>query len=271
MSTLRDLCLIPNPVKHLDNFIELLKVNKPFTFVRFSDGETEILRNRYLQIGEGKIVYRGNTTKNIYPEFDSKKFDPLIHQNIRHDLLEAAMYRAKIFFKGIPTAHNKALEDREFMLRLNGGFTLEMTFADLFLNSNYQKYLAEVVPLFENYKNVYIIANFRAKPIGLLSKAKHIKVGDNFFADYDKNLDHVMSELDNIEDGSLILSSASSLTKIVGHKLFLRNYKVTFLDIGTSINHLLSLDDKIRDYHKKNSSFIKKILNVKDKGYEIKW
>jgi hypothetical protein len=261
----------PDPINHINKFVNYLKNDDPFTFIRFSDGETEILRNRYLQIGGGKIVFRGNTTKNIYPEFDSKKYDPSIHQNIRHDLLQAVMFRAKKFYKGIPTAHNRALEDREFMLRLNGGFTLEMTFADLFLNSNYQKYLTEVVPLFENYKNIYIIANFRAKPRGLLSKAKHIKVGDNFFADYDKNLDHVMSELANIENGSLVLSSASSLTKIVGHKLFLINDKVTFLDIGTSINHLLSLDDKIRDYHKKNSSFIKKILNIKDKGYEIKW
>ena len=122
--------LTPCPIRHLDNFIELLKSKHPFTFIRFSDGETEILRNRYLQIGEGKIVFRGKTTKNVYPQFDSKKFDPLIHQNIRHDLLQAAMYRAEKFYKGIPTAHNKALKDREFMLRLNGGFSLEMTFSE---------------------------------------------------------------------------------------------------------------------------------------------
>lgn len=130
--------IIPNAIEHLDNFIKLLKENRPFSFVRFSDGEIEILRNRYLEIGRGKTVFRGREFKNT---FDAKKFDPRIHQNIRKDLLSSALFREKNFYKGIPTA----LKDREFLLRLNGGFDTNMTFSDLFLNSNYRKYRDEVV------------------------------------------------------------------------------------------------------------------------------
>ena len=46
--------IMPNAVTHVDNFIALLKSKKPFSFIRFSDGEIEILRNRYLEIGGGK-------------------------------------------------------------------------------------------------------------------------------------------------------------------------------------------------------------------------
>lgn len=263
--------LVPNAIEHLDNFINLLKSKKPCSFVRFSDGEIEILRNRYLEINGGKTVFRGREFKNSFPDFDSKKFDPRIHQNIRKDLLSSALFRDKNFFKGIPTSHNDALKDREFLLRLNGGYHTNMTFSDLFLNSNYEKYRKELVPLFENYENLYVIANYRAKPIGILTNAKHIHIPDNFFATYDDVVEDVFEQIKNVENGSLILSSASSLSNVLGHRLYLINPNITFLDIGTSINDLLSLSHNTRAYHKQEKSIFQKMFYKKSKGYEIKW
>ncbi len=263
--------IIPNAIEHLDNFIKLLKENRPFSFVRFSDGEIEILRNRYLEIGRGKTVFRGREFKNTFPDFDAKKFDPRIHQNIRKDLLSSALFREKNFYKGIPTAHNNALKDREFLLRLNGGFDTNMTFSDLFLNSNYRKYRDEVVPLFETFENIYVIANYRAKPIGILEKAKHINIPDNFFATYDSVVKDVFEQIKNLPDGSLILSSASSLSNILGFWLYQQNPTITFLDIGTSINDLLSLSHNTRAYHNEEKSFFQRIFYRSKKGYEIKW
>ncbi len=37
--------LVPNSHEHLDNFKSFLETKTPFSFVRFSDGEIEILRN----------------------------------------------------------------------------------------------------------------------------------------------------------------------------------------------------------------------------------
>lgn len=262
---------IPNATEHLNNFINLLKTKKPFSFARFSDGEIEILRNRYLEIHAGKTVFRGREFKNSFPDFDSKKFDPRIHQNIRCDLLSCALFRDKNFYKGIPTSHNDALKDREFLLRLNGGYDTNMTFSDLFLNSNYAKYRKELVPLFETYENIYVIANYRAKPIGILAKAKHINIPDNFFAIYDEVIDNVFEQIKNIENESLVLSSASSLSNILGHRLYRLNPNVTFLDIGTSVNDLLSLNHNTRTYHKQEKSLLQKIFYKNYKGYEIKW
>lgn len=263
--------LIPDAVIHLENFISLLKSKTHFSFVRFSDGEIEILRNRYLEIGGGKTVFRGREFKNSFPDFDAKRFDPRIHQNIRKDLLSSALFREKNFYKGIPTSHNDAIKDREFLLRLNGGFDTNMTFSDLFLNSNYRKYRDEVVPLFESYENIYVIANYRAKPIGILEKATHINIPDNFFATYDRVVDDVYTQTKDIPNGSLILSSASSLSNILGHRMYVQNPNITFLDIGTSINDLLSLNHNTRAYHSEEKSFFQRIFYRTKKGYEIKW
>lgn len=264
----------PNPINHLEKIKTKLINKEPFVFIRFSDGETEILKNRYLEIVPGKTVFRGEELKNNFPQFDSKKFDPKLHQNIRMDLIESAKFKGVNYFKGIPTSHNKAIDDKNMMLDLNGGLDDAITFADLFLNSNYEKYLKEIVPLFGNFEYIVVIANYRAKMVDILRKAKHIEIPDNFFANYDEVLMSTMNKLKDVEKGSLILSSASSLSNILGHKLFLERKDVTFLDIGTSINELLSLDNNIRSYHKqKNRSFIKKIFRkiFKKSKDNIKW
>lgn len=263
---------IPDAIEHLEIVKNKLQNKEPFTFIRFSDGETEILKNRYLEIVPGKTVFRGQEIKNKFPQFDSKRFDPELHQNIREDLLEAAQFKAENYFKGIPTSSNNAIDDREMMIEYNSGLDNSITFADLFLNSNYAKYLEEIVPLFESFEYISVIANYRAKPTGILKKAQHITIQDNFFANYDEVLNECMEKLKNIPTRSLVLSSASSLSKILGHKIYLIRPDITFLDIGTSINNLLSLDHNIRSYHKqKNRSFLRKLFSKKPKSHEIKW
>ncbi|MCE0493766.1 hypothetical protein [Vibrio salinus] len=262
---------IPFAEEHLNRLQALLENQTPFHFVRFSDGETEILHNRYLEIGQGKTVFRGRTFGNEFPAFDSKRFDPRIHQELRSDLLASATYRDEYFFKGIPTSHNNAIIDREFMLRLNGGFSSNITFSDLFLNSNYECYRDNIVPLFSKFKHIYVVANYRSKLVGELSNAKLIEVPDNFFNCYQETLDKVMHELIDIEAGALVLSSASSLTNIIGHKLHTRRQDIILIDIGTSINDLLSLDSRTRAYHLVQGSLIAKLKYKLSKGYKITW
>ena len=129
--------VMPTGGGDLDRFERLVRERLPFTFVRFSDGEIEVLRNRKLVIASGQTEFRGKRFSNQFPEFDSKCFDPRCGQDVRGDLLASAIFCESAYFKGVPTRHNNALVDREFMLRLNGGFTPQMTFSDLFLNSNF--------------------------------------------------------------------------------------------------------------------------------------
>ena len=257
--------------EHLEKVTNLIANRKPFTFIRFSDGEIEVLRNRYLEINDGKTKFRGREFDNNFPEFDKKRFDPRKHSHIREDLIGSAMYRRENFIKGIPTSHNDALIDREFLLRLNGGFTEEISFSDLFLNSNYLAYRKEIVPLFSQYSSIYVVANYRSKLKENISKGNLVEIPDNFFECYKQVKEHVLGSLQGIEKGALVLSSASSLSNVVGYELSKERNDITFIDVGTSINDLLSLDTNTRQYHISNSGFLSRVKSTFSKGHQIKW
>ena len=79
-----------------------------------------------------------------------------------------------------------------------------------------------------------------------------------------------MQVLLEVPKNSLVLSSASSLSNTLAYKLFLKRDDITFIDVGTSINDLLSLDSKTREYHGEGS-FIKEFFYKRSKRYNIKW
>lgn len=266
---------IPDPVADLSRFGDLLRRNIPFCFIRFSDGEIEILRNRYLEISTEQVVFRGNSSASVYPAYDSKLFDPKINKNLRRDLLASAMLSKDNYFKGVPTYHNSAVIDREFMVRLNGGMSEYMTFSDLLMNSNYIQFRNSILPILSS-KSLYVIANYRAVLRGELRNAKQIAVSDNIFGNYEQCLSDALLELEKAPLGAVILSSASSLSNILGMKIFERRPDITFLDIGTSLNDLFSLDSRSRRYHvllenTTFATFYKKMRYMKSKQYKMVW
>lgn len=235
----------------LERFERLVRERSPFTFVRFSDGEIEVLRNRKLVIADGITEFRGKRLSNQFPEFDQKRFDPRRGQDVRGDLLASAIFCESGYFKGVPTRHNNALGDREFMLRLNGGFTPQMTFSDLFLNSNFLRARASFFPfLAASFKDLLVVGNWRCELRGYLGKGKLVQIPDDFFSKYRKTLDSVQATLEAAPDSALILSSASSLSNVLGHRLRISRPDLTFLDSGTVLNDLMGLPLRTRAYHK---------------------
>ncbi len=243
--------VLPTGDGDLDRFERLVRERTPFTFVRFSDGEIEILRNRKLVIAGGVTEFRGKHFSNQFPVFDQKRFDPQCGQGIRCDLLASAIFCEGGYFKGVPTRHNNALGDREFMLRLNGGFTPQMTFSDLFLNSNFLRSRSNFFPfLATSFANLLVVGNWRCKLKGYLEKGRLVQIPDDFFSSYQQTLDSVLADLQDAPRSALILSSASSLSNVLGHRLRLSRPDLTFMDIGTVLNDLMGLPLGTRAYHK---------------------
>jgi len=261
----------------LDRFHAFVKERIPFSFIRFSDGEVEILRNRKLFIGNSITEFRGRVFNNNFPEFDNKSFDPTHGKVLRKDLLEAATFKAKHFFKGIPTAHNNAISDREFLLRLNGGRDCHMTFSDLFLNSNFIHARKYFFPsLISNFDDIFVVGNFRCNLSGDLIKGSLIPIQDNFFTSYLKTKTTVMSALQALPKCCLVLSSASSLSNIIGKTLRQSRPDITFIDVGTVLNDLLGLELGTRDYHfilkpKKISEHFLAWRFKSKKTYKLRW
>jgi len=244
-------CEEPDSGLDLHRFEQLARSQTAFTFVRFSDGEIEILRNRKLIIADGLTEFRGKRFVNQFPEFDQKRFEPGRGQDVRSDLLASAMFRDHAYFKGIPTRHNNALIDREFMLRLNGGFTEQMTFSDLFLNSNFIRSRSSFFPLLATcYDDLLVVGNWRCELKGYLAKGCLIQIPDDFFSTYQQTLGSVLGALRDAPDSALILSSASSLSNVLGYRLRQSRPDLTFLDIGTVLNDLMGLPLGTRAYHK---------------------
>jgi hypothetical protein len=243
--------LIPTGDRDLDRFEGLVRECSPFTFVRFSDGEIEILRNRKLVIADGVTEFRGKRSSNQFPEFDQKRFDPRRGQDVRGDLLASAVFRDSGYFKGLPTRHNNAICDREFMLRLNGGFTPQMTFSDLFLNSNFLRARSNFFPfLVASFEELIVVGNWRCELKGYLERGRLVQIPDDFLSSYQQTLDSVQAALQDAPESALILSSASSLSNVLGHRLRVSRPDLTFLDIGTVLNDLMGLPLGTRAYHK---------------------
>ena len=260
------------PLAHKDiaNFCSMIKNKVPFCFVRFSDGEMEIIRNRYLKIEGGRTYFKGKICKNNFSEMDSKEFDPKRDNCIREDLLKSAIIRMPKYYKGLP--HKRFKNDRDLVLTIHGGLDEYITFADLLINSNYYFFRENILPLFGKYKDIFIVANYRAKPIDILRKSNHIKIPDNLFPKYNTVKREILDTLLKVPSGSLILSSASSLSNIIGCQLFRKRKDITFIDVGTAINDLISLEKITRTYHEIYfSKGLKSFLNKLRPSFYVRW
>lgn len=267
----------PNAKRDLNRIIYNLRNSIPFTFLRFNDGEVEILRNRFLEIDNSIINFKGKKFTHNFPIYDKKLFDPNKNIDLRKDLLESCLFRGKNYFKGIVTYSNTQVDDREFLIRLNGGIDCYMTFADLLVNSNYLLFREKLLPLIYDNNKIAVIANHRAKFSKNLEHATFYPLRDNFFDSYVETFNEALNFLIKLPKDYVVLSSASSLSNILGFKAFKMRPDLTFIDVGTSINDLLGLESNTRKYHtslfhqKNLISFIKVLLYKMSKEYRVKW
>ena len=254
-----------------------LKKNIKYSFIRFSDGEIEIIRNRKLEIGEGFIHIANKNIEYSYPKYDFKIFNPDSDQEFRHKLIEAAQLTAEGFIKGIPAASNCAIKDRDLMIELNGGRLDNLTFADLLINVNYLQFRNIFLENLMEKSHITVIANYRANLDHKIDDWNLIRIPDNVFSSFKTELDKILKILDKIPSDSVVLSSASSFTNIIGCEIWKKRRDIWFIDIGTSLHDLLGLGFGIREYHqiftrKYKMTSIKKIRYKISAGYRMnKW
>lgn len=253
----------PNGRRDLDSFIENLKSRQPFTFVRFSDGEMEILRREKLRLGPDGVTWSKGKSSFVYPVFDHKDFDPERDSAFYDALMKSATRRAPFYFKGIPTRHNRALVDRNLMIDLNGGGLQNLTFSDLLINGNFSRFRSEVLSEFMRFESVSVVGNFRMQPALVAPQWELIPIQDGLISSFPTCLDGALEEIKRLPLGSLVLSSASSLTNILGSELLELRPDLYFIDIGTSMHDLMGLATGIRSYQVQVQPW--KLSNLKER------
>lgn len=268
--------VVQHPKKDLKALLAALKRDENFCYVRFSDGEMEILRNQELIIGPNYVQSSAGTVNFSYPVYDYKNFSPERDVMFRRKLLESAYFTAPGYVKGIPTAGNSAVVDRNLMIKWNNGVLWNLTFADLLINSNFKSFRKDFLPLFKKMPDVYLIANFRAKIHSDLENWKLISVPDNFISSYESDIERIISILKEVPPSSLILSSASSLSNLLGFEIWKIRQDITFIDIGTSLHDVIGLDFGIREYHQLIGKvswheLLPRLKYKLRKGYKLRW
>jgi hypothetical protein len=130
----------------------------------------------------------------------------------------------------------------KWQVDLRGGDDNHLTWSNLLINGNFNRFIDEMVPLFGN-KKVVFIGNETLDLSKLPFKIeKDFRVGNNC-AINNFNISNEIIEWikeNNIKD-YLFLLSAASLSEVLIHKLFVEEKENTYIDVGTGLNLYLVL------------------------------
>ena len=219
--------------------------NEQFAFSRFSDGELFMMRNQPVIIGTDHYVTGEIKGRNTYGEEEVKEFLPERDQVYRDKLIECFKDVRPNYFKGICTSNeNTATPTGPFtyQVELHGGDHETLTYSNLLINSNYPRFMEEMVPLFPQKDIIYVVnrlANTDKLPFKVKKK---FEIGSNCMI----NDFHITEEVKeyiakNSIKEHIILCSAATLSNFIIHDCFTENDQNTFLDIGSCLNPILDL------------------------------
>ena len=199
-------------------FEDLLKDKTPFSVTRFGDGEMTILEGKPINVmNKNEFSYEGQA-------------------DLREDLIHSFTYNAPNYYVGI--ACRCCVGDLNFKrMEISTGLPDDkLTWANIFVNSNFEYFKSNIVPLFNEYDHITLVSP------GVVDKLPfrvdtHYLVGPNAWI-HDKDV------LEKIEDqihtkqlkNQLFLFCAGPYANILCYKLYKQFPENTFLDLGSVFN-----------------------------------
>ena len=225
--------------------LNMLKKRENFAFTRFSDGELFIMQNKTLILGEDHYVTGDIKGANRYTEEEQKEFLPERDQFYREKLIECFKHNQRNYFKGVCTASDGHVgqENYKWQLELLDGNEDNLTFANVLINANYSRFVEEIIPLFVDREIIYVVnelADVSQLPFEI---KKSFKIGTNCMINDYNIVEEIKTYIaDNNIENHIILCSAASLSNYVIYECYKDNPNNTFLDIGSCLNPLLTLE-----------------------------
>jgi len=217
--------------------------NINFAFSRFSDGELYILQNKRLELNENNYIIGNQIGHGWYNREEQKKFDPSNDYFFRNKLIEALQFKKNNYYKGISCECCVGKDNFNFQIDLAGGDTSDLSWANIWNNGNYEFFIKEIVPIF-NDKKIIIIINESANITKLPFKVeKDFRVGTNCFIN-DYGLIETIKKyiIENNIENYVFLFSAASLSNLLIHQLFEFNSNNTYIDIGSTLNPIVEME-----------------------------
>ena len=211
-----------------------LQSNQPFAFSKYADGEWMAMKGHHGSSGNGEWVI--NNGNNEY-------------ENSRQKLIESFQYKDPSYYVGIscPCCQGQHHYD---MKTFSGQDDEHLTFANIFVNSNYNFYTENFIPYFQT-KDIYLIAN-KVTDVTKLP----FKVEKFFPIDYNAwllNLDLIDTlKQENVKD-KLFLFSAGPFGNILSAELWKENQSNTYLDVGSTLDPWTKANRLIGKYYTEGS------------------
>jgi hypothetical protein len=240
--------------RHFNLLLNKLNGGDHFAYSRFSDGELRIMQNVELKLGYDHFKIGDSIGGGRYEPEDHKHFDPNKHSFYHDKLMEAYKFKNDNYFVGLSCRCCVGYSDFKQMCDWYDG-NIEsdnLTWANLFLNNNYPRFMNEFIPLLKNKEIVYILNENAILNNLPFNVKKDFRVGENcIINDYGLIEDIKQWMIENDINDHVFLFSASSLSNFMIHQLFDFNKNNTYIDIGTTLNPQLKMKAR-RGYHNGN-------------------
>lgn len=222
-----------------------LKNREHFAFSKYADGEYKILTNQYIDIlnkENGEFKYSPNDPTDAF---------------FRDQLIESFQFNHPNYYVGIGCKCCMGEQSFKWMKNNSHQKETNLTWANIFVNSNYSYYQEYIIPLYTNYE-VVIVCNHKAKLDNLpFNVIKDFRVGVNAYKKDFNLVEKLLSwTKENKVKDKLFLFCAGPLGNILTHRLF-KDFPInTYLDVGSTLDPLLGLG-RTRGYLKGSSTLNK--------------
>jgi len=204
---------------------ERLKSRKPFSFSKYADGEWFMMRD---------IPVNNN-------EFNYTKNDGFY----RDKLIESFRFNDDGYYVGISCSCCQGVEHHN-MKQFSGQKDEKLTFANIFVNDNYNFYKDNFIKEYKNW-DVHLIANKNAKIENLTFKLEKFYPVEN--TAWKENYYLIESIKEKNYKGKLFLFACGPFGNMLAHQLWETNKNNTYLDIGSTLNPWLKSEGFTRDYY----------------------
>ena len=211
-------------------FEKKLKSKEQFAFSKYADGEFKILADQYIDLltkANGEFKYNPNDPTDSF---------------FRDQLTKSFQFNHPNYYVGIGCRCCMGDKSFNWMKENSRQKESNLTWANIFVNSNYPYYVNNLLPLYSNYE-VVLVCNHKAKLDNLpFNIIKDFRVGTNA---YKENFSLVKEMLlwikKNQIEKKLFLFCAGPFGNILTYKLFKNFPNNTYLDTGSTLDPLLQL------------------------------
>lgn len=226
----------------LENFQQKLLNKENFSFSKYADGEWAVIKNKSID------------NKEFWFNPDNEK-----DQIKRKFLIESFRYKHSQYYVGISCPCCQGLQTFRDMKIYSSQSEDKLTWANLWVNGNYQYYVKNIIPIFKE-RNVVLFCNENGKIDNLPFKPyvvfplKHNAWEYNWEAiEGAKSLVSVLKKqnLSNV----IYLFCCGPFGNILCHQLTEHEPDNTYLDIGSTLNPWLQSAGFERDYYMGNNFF----------------